>query len=556
MLVAAVAGLGLVATATSAPSASGPSAALPQVVGLRRLTASQYRQSVADIFGRDIKITGRFEPEVRRDGLIAIGSGEAAISTSGMEQYFGMAASIAEQATDAGHRAALAGCKPADPAAADDACATILVQRYGRLLFRRPLSAQQAAQRVALAHRVAEADHDFYSGLREAFTSLLTSPDFLFRIERAASRGSDGTAELDGYSRASRLSYLLWNTTPDETLLQAAETGALMTDAGLRAQLDRMTASPRLADGMGAFFDDMLQLELFSKQTKDPQFYPKYSQLLAAQAREQTVRTLVDQLVTKNGDYRDIFTSRDTFMTRTLAMVYQVPYVARTEWAPYTFEADSGRSGVLTQISFLSLFSHPGRSSPVKRGVALNEIFLCQPTPSPPANVDFSIVNGTSMTQLKTSRAKLEAHATDESCASCHTSVDPPGLALERFDSLGAHRDLENGVPIDVHAEIDGKSFEGAGGLGLLLHDNPRVSSCLVRDLYASATGRSIAAADKPLVNSLTKTFSGGGYRIAALLRTMALNPALYEVRPSPAQATAAPPVKVARLASSKESNR
>lgn len=547
--------LGLMSVATPAPSASGPSAPVPQVVGLRRLTESQYRQSVADVFGRDIKISGRFEPEVRRDGLIAIGSGEAAISTSGMEQYFAMAASIAEQATDAGHRAALAGCQPGDATNADDACATMLVQHYGRLLFRRPLNAPEVAQRVALARRVSAADHDFYAGLREAFTSLLTSPDFLFRIERAASRAPDGTVELDGYSRASRLSYLLWNTTPDDTLLQVAQSGELMTEAGLKAQLDRMTASPRLGDGMGAFFDDMLQLDLFSKQTKDTAFYPKYSQVLAAQAREQTVRTLVDQLVTKNGDYRDIFTSRDTFMTRTLAMVYQVPYTARTEWAPYTFDADSGRSGVVTQISFLSLFSHPGRSSPVKRGVALNEIFLCEPTPSPPANVDFSIVNGTSMTQLKTSRAKLEAHATDESCSSCHATVDPPGLALERFDSLGARRDTENGVPIDVHAEIGGKSFEGAGGLGLLLHDNPRASACLVRDLYASATGRSVKAADRPLVASLTQTFGGGGYRVPALLRTMALNPALYEVRPSQ---PLAPPVKVASLAaagSSKETH-
>jgi hypothetical protein len=341
---------------------------------------------------------------------------------------------------------------------------------------------------------------------------------------------------LDGYSRASRLSYLFWNTTPDEELLKAAERGELMTRAGIERQVERLSSSPRMAEGVGAFFDDMLQLELFDTQSKDPQFFPKYSQVLAAEAREQTVRTVVDLLVHKNADYREIFTTRDTFMTRTLAMVYKTPYTSRADWARYTFDPASGRSGVLTQISFLSLFSHPATSSPTKRGVALNEIFLCEVTPAPPGNVDFSAVNGSGGDRKKTVRLRLEAHATDETCASCHSMVDPPGLALERFDSLGEYRDREGGELIDVRTELDGVKFEGATGLGQLLRDNPRAPACLVRNLYATGVGRAVRSDERPLLAQLTKSFAEGGYKVPAFMKTLALSDTLHTAILAPAQ--------------------
>lgn len=345
----------------------------------------------------------------------------------------------------------------------------------------------------------------------------------------------DGAAPVDAYTRASRLSYLLWNTTPDDELLRAAETGALLKPAGLQAQIDRLTASPRLEEGVEAFFDDMLQLELFEHQSKDPTHFPKYSQVLATQAREQTLRTVVDLLVHKNGDYRDIFTSRDTFMTRGLAMVYKTPFASKTDWAPYTFPAGSGRSGVLTQISFLSLFSHPARSSPTKRGVALNEIFLCEITPAPPGDVDFSQVNGDAATVKKTVRLRLEAHATDETCASCHSMVDPPGLALERFDSLGEYREFENGERIDVKAEMDGQTFEGAAGLGMLLRENPRAPACLARNLFASGAGRSATGPDKPIAQALAKTFAEGATEFPTFCESLPrIRHSIRRARPRP----------------------
>src|SRR5262249_5394405 len=153
---------------------------------------------------------------------------------------------------------------------------------------------------------------------------------------------------------------------------------------GLSKQVDRMLASPRLADGVRAFFVDMLRFDAFDSLSKDSMTYPLFSQAVADSAREETLRMLVDLLVTKNGDYRDIFTTRDTVINRTLAAVYNVPYASAEKWTAVTFAPDSERSGVLTQVSTMALLAHPAASSPTIRGVNLNDIFLCQPTPPPP----------------------------------------------------------------------------------------------------------------------------------------------------------------------------
>src|SRR5262249_34864099 len=146
-------------------------------------------------------------------------------------------------------------------------------------------------------------------------------------------------------------------------------------------QLNRMISSPRLEDGIRAFFADMLQLDGFENLVKDPTIYPKFNQAVSDSAKEQTLKTIVDLLVSKKRDYRDLFTSNETFINRPLASVYRVPFASNSEWAPYTFPDSAERSGILTQVSFLSLFSHPGTSSPTKRGIKILEIFMCQPTP-------------------------------------------------------------------------------------------------------------------------------------------------------------------------------
>ncbi len=522
------------AAAPSAPAARWDADYRPYVdrtsftVAFRRLTESQYRHTIADSFGPDLKINARFEPEQREGGLQAIGNARLSITTSGLEQYFAVARSVSDQVMQGDLRDARVGCKPVGEGASDTACATAFIKSRGRQLFRRPLSEAEIAERLAVWKEGAAKSGDFYKGLKLSLVSLLMAPDFLFRTERAEADPSvAGGFRLDGYSRASRLSFVLWDAPPDAELLAAASDGRLLTQAGVDTQVARMTTSPRLADGARAFFSDMLQFDAFDTLTKDFATYPKFSQAVADSAREETLKFLVDFLVQRSQDYRNIFTTHDTIINRSLAAIYKVPYATTDPWLSYTFPEDSERSGVLTQVSFLALFSHPGSSSPTVRGVKLYEIFLCQPTPQPPPDVDFSKVQAT---QNGTVRSRLLDHMTNPGCSSCHARSDPAGLTLEHFDGLGQTRTLENGAPIDVSAKIGGASFAGARGLGAYLHDNPAAPSCLVQNVHTYGVGRPYDYKDANYIKAQTQTFAAKGYRLVELYRSVLTNPEFFKV--------------------------
>ena len=247
-----------------------------------------------------------------------------------------------------------------------------------------------------------------------------------------------------------------------------------------------MLSSPRLETGVRAFFDDMLGFDDFAVLAKDPSIYPAFIADTVQDAREQTLRTIVDHLVTRKLDYRDLFTTRDTFMSPSLATLYGVP--TPPGWTPYEIPEDSPRAGLLTQIAFLASHAHPGRSSPTLRGKALRELLLCQKVPRPPPNVDFSLIEDPKST-LHTARERLAAHRANPVCAGCHKMTDPIGLALENFDGAGQYRDTERGAPIDASGSLDGQTFTDPAGLAKALHDNPALPTCLVKRAYGYGIG-------------------------------------------------------------------
>ncbi|MET4519065.1 DUF1592 domain-containing protein [Bradyrhizobium sp. I1.7.5] len=521
--------------------ASAAAASNTQVVGMRRLTEAEYRNSVADIFGNEIEVRGSFDPTIRIGGLLAAGTSVLSVTPVGFESFTNMANSIAIQVTGEKYRSKLP-CVPGAPEKPDDGCTARILSHYARMLYRRPLTSDEIQPAVNLSHGLAESQSDFYAGLRYGLASLLQAPDFVFRMETAVPAG-DKQWTLDPFSRATRLSYLMWDSTPDEELLQAAEKGELNTAAGLEKQVDRLMASPRLDIGMRTFFNDMLQLDTFDTVSKDSILYPKWSSGIAASAKEETLRTTIDLALHENGDMRDLMTTRKTFLNRNLAADYQLPFPFKGEWMPYEFPADSGRSGILTQASMLTMFSHPGRSSPTKRGVAVMEIFLCEPTPAPPANVDFSVVNDTSG-PLKTVRERLMAHATNSSCASCHNHSDPIGLSLEGFDTIAQRRTMENGKLIDVSATIKGKHFVGAEGLGQFLHDDPKYTSCLARKIYAYSRGENSEDVPASAFKAANKSFTDSGFRLRSLLKAMVEDKDYFSA-PAPTPETNSPASKV-----------
>jgi hypothetical protein len=528
----------------AASAAADGAAALPLSL---RITPGEYRQSIADIFGPGIAITGRFEPEERDEGLLAVGARSASISADGMERYDSLARGIAAQVVDAQHRGTLFSCKPEAENRSDDGCARQFIAATGRLLYRRSLSEDEIQQKVRVASAAAAVKRDFYTGMAAVLSDMLLSPNFLYRYKkREPDPHHPGQVRLDAHSKAAVLSFYLWNSTPDDLLLKAAETGELQTKEGLRWQVDRMTSSPSIEDGVRAFFADMLGFNEFEILAKDPTFFPRFTPKVIDQAQEQTLRTIVNHLIARQGDYRDLFTTSNTFLTKPLAAVYNVPLVDTSDngqpdhWIPHTYPPGDPRSGILSQVSFVALHSPAGRTSPTGRGKALREYILCETVPPPPGNVDFKFVQDTTNPKYKTTRERLTAHRSEAMCAGCHKITDPIGLALENFDSAGGYRTRENDATIDASGELGGIKFDGPVGLAKAVHDDPALTSCVAKRSFAFGAGRSPSDADAEWVRIQHK-FADSHYNFIELLRQIALSDVLYTVPSSPAAAAARP---------------
>ncbi len=530
----------------SAPvSAQASSAASSlRIVAMRRITEAQYRNTIADIFGPDIRVAGRFEPIVRPvHELIASGASDAAISPTGLENFDAMARVISAQVFDEKHRGQFAPCAPASAGAADDACAASALAPLGRFLFRRPLSAGETAFYVKLAGEASRKSGSFWKGLELSLGAMLVSSNYLYIIERGEpDPAHPGSWRLDNRTRATRLSMMLWNSTPNAALLKSAEEGRLTDPAQLNAIAAAMVNSPRFEQGVRAFFADMLLFEKFDDLAKDPVVYPYFNQEVAAALPEQTLRSITDLLLTRNGDYRQIFTTNRSFMTRVLGPLYQVPVHRSSGWEAHDFAPGDDRAGILGQAGFLSIYSHSGRSSPTLRGRAIREVLMCQPVPNPPGNVNFTAVQDVHNVAMPTARNRLTSHATDPTCAGCHKITDPVGLSLEKFDGIGAFRSHENGAAIDSSGQVDGTGFQGAEGLGKLLADNPATTQCVATRALEYALGK--PSADDALITAITRKFGENGYSIRSLFLQAATMPEMWRVKsaaiPAPAQVSLA----------------
>jgi hypothetical protein len=276
----------------------------------------------------------------------------------------------------------------------------------------------------------------------------------------------------------------------------------------------------------------MLEFELFDDLAKDSTIYPAFNSDVAADAQEQTLRTITYHLIEGQGDYRDLFSLRETFLTRSLGIVYRLPVPTRSGWEKTVLPEEEGRAGIQSHVSFLALHSHPGRSSPTLRGEAIRNIFLCQEVPDPPADVDFSIVQDPSADYMPTARDRLHAHNTEPACSGCHKIMDPPGLALENFDGLGAFRTHENSALIDTSGFLDGAVYEDAEGLAQALREHPETPRCLAEKLYRFAVGRDTEWGERDYMDYLIEVFATSEYRVPALMRAIALSDNFFAISP------------------------
>jgi hypothetical protein len=499
---------------------------------MRLLTQEQYLNTLRYVFGPNVQPEVNFAAVQRIDGLLGVGTSFAGITDSQLEIYQKAAASVATQVLSPESRGFLVPCTPKSAEAPDEDCARDFLRTAGRLLYRRPLDGARLEELVRQADQTSVELKNFYAGLEVVLEGLLLSPDTLVDIERTEVDPEHPERErLDAYSLATRLSLFLWNAAPDDELLNAAQSGELQTRRGRAREVDRVLASPRFETGLRAFFDDMLALDGTRTLAKDSVIYPAFTPQTAQDSREETLRTIVDQLLTRHGDYRDLFTTRRTFVSPSLAAIYHIP--AGVGWTPYEFPVDSPRSGLLTQVSFLALHSHPGRSSATKRGKALRERLLCQDVPRPPPDVDFSAVENPDP-NLHTARERVGVHLKNATCAGCHRVTDPPGLALESFDGAGQYRETENGSALDTNGSLDGRTFRDTVGLGAALHDNPSLGTCLVRRAYDYAVGAPTRSRDRPVLRELDQQFAADGYRVPELFRAIVTNEAFAAITTAP----------------------
>lgn len=500
----------------------------------RRLSEDQYKRSITQIFGPEITVPGRFEPPVREEGLLAIGASHVIVTPAGLEQYAIRGREISAQVLSEDHRSAYLQCGQQAGATFDSACARQFFGKYGRMLFRRPLTDKEMATTLGLAEKTTKTTSDFHRGLGAGLNSLLVSPAFVFRMETVESDPSRADAlRLDTYSLATRISFLLWDAPPDEELLNAAADGSLRTNEGLERQVDRLMASPRFEQGVRAFFIDMFGYDQFDGLTKDSAIFPIFNPQLRDDAEEQTLRTIVDLLVTQKGDYRDLFTTRKTFLSRSLGALYGVRVDQRAfgGWMPYEFPAETPHAGLLTLPAFLMLDpSHEGRSSPTIRGKLVRESLLCEKVPAPPANVNFTLVQDTNDPVHKTARKRLSAHNESPACAGCHRITDPIGLALENYTPVGAYRSHENGELIDPSGTFDGKPYGNAMELTKLLRDSEGAPACVVQRVVEYGVGRTLSSGEEAWLGALSQSFAQEGFRFPALLRQVATSPAFQAV--------------------------
>jgi hypothetical protein len=504
----------------AATAAGAVFAPVPAV--MRKLTVEQYKNSVADLLGSDITLPTDLEPDTAQNGFFAVAASKATISAAGAEKLEDAAYMLAAQAFAPARRARLVPCTPAGNV--DGTCSRAFVAQFARRAFRRPVSDDEVARYAKVADDAAGTLNDFYGGLEYALAGILQSPNFLFRSELGeVDPSTPARRRFTAYDLAARLSYALWNTTPDDALLAAADSGKL-AGAGLADAADRLLADARAKSALDDFHAERLGLADLALVDKDPSVYAGgMTDDLRAALRDDVLRTFAEYVNGSDHDLLGSFDGRIAFVNGALAGIYglsQKPTSTQRVQLP----DDGKRVGILGKPAFLALAAHADETSPTLRGKFIRERFLCQSIGAPPPNV--VPVLGAPDPNAPTMRDRLKAHAVDPSCAGCHNQMDPLGLALEHFDAIGRYRADDHGHALDTTGNLDGQTFDGEVELAGVLRDDPRVSACLVRQAYRYLFGHIEVSSEEPQITDLVDQFDASGHDMMGMLRALVLSDA------------------------------
>ena len=359
-------------------------------------------------------------------------------------------------------RAKIFVCRP-ETAKDEDPCAKTILSTLTRRAFRRSVSETDIRPLMAFYQR-GRREGDFDSGIQKALAAMFMSPDFLFRVEQDPKGAAPGTVyRISEFDLASRLSFFLWSSIPDETLLKLAEQGKLKDPAILRQQVKRMLADTRSEALTANFAGQWLHLRNLATSKPDPQLFSTFDESLRKSFQQET-EMFFASILREDRSVLDLLGANYTFLNERLAEHYGVPKVYGSHFRKVAI-TDPNRGGLLGQGSILTVTSYPNRTSVVQRGKWILENLLGTPPPPPPPDIPELKPHAEDGKAL-TMRQQLEQHRSNPTCASCHSRMDPIGFALENYDAIGKWRDKDGDSEIDTSGKLpDGKTFEGPAGL-------------------------------------------------------------------------------------------
>ncbi len=498
-------------------------------VPLRRLTREEYNNSVRDLLGDSSRPALAFPPDETVAGFES--NNIAPVTELLVQRYMDAAEELAARAA-----AKFDTLAPCADAAAPEACASDFIERFGRLVYRRPLEAKEQ-QALLSVYRDKAAQAGYAAGIQLTLEVMLQSPQFLYRLEPQDGAGASARA-LTGYELATRLSYFVWASTPDRQLLDEAAQGRLSEPADVERAMRRLLADARAKDGVRSFHRQWLGLRELETESKDNQLSPSFTPELKAAMIEETLRFAAHTVFEDGDTVSKLFRSKQSFINAPLATLYGASAPGEG-FALVDLPADQ-RSGVLTHASVLSVHANANQTSPILRGKFVREKFLCQEIPPPPANVN---ITPPKVDPKLTTKQRFEQHRTDRSCSGCHQMMDPIGFGFEHYDAIGAYRTVDGAFPVDAVGELTvtkdaNGAFNGAVELGAKLAASEQVRRCVATQWFRFALGRGEVDDDADSLAAAYEAFARKGFDVRELMVAIAMSHAFrharFEEGPSP----------------------
>jgi hypothetical protein len=498
---------------------------------LRRLSDDEYLNALQDLFPALSPTLPALPPDVPVAGFDNAAEAQEPSDVL-IARYETIANLYAAAATvDTPSVTALVGCSDWSTAALATSCATQFLGQMGGRIFRRPLDADEQA-RFLTRFQAWAAAVDFPGAVQLTLSAMLQSPQFLYRPEPLPPSDPVGTVvPASPYAMATRLSFFLWQSAPDDTLLQAAAAGELATDAQIRAQATRMLADSRALRVLWSFPRQWLGLDgilLAEDGARTPQVDPLWTPATQASAFTET-QLFVQNVLAQGGTFRDLLTSPRAWVDGEMARVYGLPAPQDPNaWTEVTLPADQ-RAGLLTRVSFLAGNSHPGSTSPPVRGNAVQLRLLCELPISPPAGVNLSPPTVPPDAGPETNRTLFEQRTAPAFCQTCHAGLNGFGFGFEEYNAAGHFQTTDDTLPVDATGTITGTDvngpYDGAIALSQALSQSQVVHACATQELVRFALGRAPEGVEAPSVDALAKSFLASGGDLRALLVDVVLTP-------------------------------